>query len=684
MLSVKGLALGIAMCSLASLSTPRLAQAACTTDGDALIRLPAHTTIAAPQSVPDAAGGAFIVWSDNRTGNYDVYISRFQEDCQLAPGWPTPGTYVCTAPGHQRNPKVVPDGSGGVYIVWEDERNGTDKDLFAQRITSSGAIAAGWPLDGVPVVAVGGNQTPFDIAVDGSAGLLVAWLHDVGNPSQNYVFAQKIAAADGAQIWTPSGGINVSYPIASGSVNGGLPRIVPTGSGGAIIGWPNLGTANSSFRKLSSSGAQQWVSTTTLPAVQMVMLPTASGGAQVAAYRLAGASSDIYYDIIASDGTVPTEIGVCTATGNQTTPRMVADATGGVVIAWIDQRTAATEVYASRIVDGAILNEPGTCSWQPGSGVAVATGSGTRTGLVLAADGLGGGALAWQEGNDIKARQVRANALLGSPVTVCGATGTQSSPTIVLTSLGHAFSAFLDPRLPAENAIFGNHIAVSAVRPPALSSLTLLGSGPSTIAVTWSFPSPDPVYGPATAFDVRVSSQPITEDNFAQATLIGISYGMCAAAEGLNTCQPYYVALRTRYGCHFWSSVSNNVSAATSCSGGFDVACGIPNRLPPTDATEAPPREVEFGSPSPNPSHGGFQLDFGIPEHARGSQLELAIFDLLGRRVRVLEKAAATPGRFHIVWDGRGEAGKLVRSGVYYARLTILDKRITRMLTLTP
>jgi len=70
--------------------------------------------------------------------------------------WPPGGVALCASGVCQATaPVPCPDGQGGAFIVWADYRNdvlsnGND-DLYVQHITASGAIAPGWPADGVPV-----------------------------------------------------------------------------------------------------------------------------------------------------------------------------------------------------------------------------------------------------------------------------------------------------------------------------------------------------------------------------------------------------------------------------------------------------------------------------------------------------------------------------------------------------
>jgi hypothetical protein len=46
----------------------------------------------------------------------------------------------------------------------------------------------------------------------------------------------------------------------------------------------------------------------------------------------------------------------------------------------------------------------------------------------------------------------------------------------------------------------------------------------------------------------------------------------------------------------------------------------------------------------------------------------VALFDVLGRRVRALRCSGAQGELLHFVWDGTDEAGASMAAGVYYLR----------------
>jgi flagellar hook capping protein FlgD len=74
----------------------------------------------------------------------------------------------------------------------------------------------------------------------------------------------------------------------------------------------------------------------------------------------------------------------------------------------------------------------------------------------------------------------------------------------------------------------------------------------------------------------------------------------------------------------------------------------------------------------PNPGRGATSIQLhvaGAPTD-RAAQGEAGIYDLTGRRVRMLHRGPVARGLTTLHWDGRDERGDLLRGGVYMLRFT--------------
>ena len=96
---------------------------------------------------------------------------------------------------------------------------------------------------------------------------------------------------------------------------------------------------------------------------------------------------------------------------------------------------------------------------------------------------------------------------------------------------------------------------------------------------------------------------------------------------------------------------------------------GNPLSTPANVAVEpalAPLRD-QFGSLGPNPFRGSVTLAFSL---AAAGPVEAVVYDVLGREVRVLARAAAfAAGPQRLAWDGRDDSGRAAGAGVYFVRV---------------
>lgn len=79
------------------------------------------------------------------------------------------------------------------------------------------------------------------------------------------------------------------------------------------------------------------------------------------------------------------------------------------------------------------------------------------------------------------------------------------------------------------------------------------------------------------------------------------------------------------------------------------------------------PTVTLMSQPFPNPFRGSTSLRLAL---AREGQAKVAIYDLVGRRVRTLVTGLQPAGERMLVWDGRDDGGREVPAGLYLVRFT--------------
>ncbi len=417
-----------------------------------------------------ASGGAIITWYDNRSGNRDIYAQRVNSDG--AAQWTADGVAICTASGDQNSPRMTSDGSGGAIITWYDNRSGS-YDYYAQRVDSAGAVQ--WTADGVAICTASGVQMGPQITSDGSGGAIIAW-YDYRSGSNNDIYAQRVNSA-GVVQWIANG-----VAVCTSSSVGPHPRpplqIISDGSAGAIITWYDYRSGSNYdiyAQRVDSAGVVQWtadgVAICTNPGNQEwpQIISDGSAGAIITWHDDRSGNWDIYAQRVDSVGAVQWTadgVAICTAPGDQYSPQMISDGSGGAIIIWDDDRSGSGwDVYAQR------ANSDGAVQWTA-NGVAISTASGSQDSPQMTSDESGGAIITWDDsrsGNwDIYAQRVESTGNLHSDATppTVTLTSTATSPTKVspipmTATFSEAVTGFVVGDITVGNGTAGNFVAVS-------------------------------------------------------------------------------------------------------------------------------------------------------------------------------------------------------------------------------
>jgi hypothetical protein len=83
------------------------------------------------------------------------------------------------------------------------------------------------------------------------------------------------------------------------------------------------------------------------------------------------------------------------------------------------------------------------------------------------------------------------------------------------------------------------------------------------------------------------------------------------------------------------------------------------------------PATLELSAPSPNPARSSAQAYYSVPASSAGAPYEIAVFDVTGRRIRMLERGTARPGNYPVTWNLRTADGRAAGEGLYFLRITL-------------
>jgi len=158
-------------------------------------------------------------------------------------------------------------------------------------------------------------------------------------------------------------------------------------------------------------------------------------------------NSDIYMEQIGLGGDQawgPNGVAVCTADGNQLNPKIAPDGEGGAIVAWEDQRSGYSTIYAQAV------DHLGRTLWMP-NGVALATNIALNPQII--ADGDGGAIVVWEDyhmgASLIYAQKIDSQGNIQwakNGVAVCPAAILQESPRLSTDGAGGAFITWQDYR----------------------------------------------------------------------------------------------------------------------------------------------------------------------------------------------------------------------------------------------
>lgn len=364
-----------------------------------------------PVLVADGTGGAIIAWEDDRGGMADVYAQRIDANGERQ--WAANGVALCTAMDDQVELAIVTDGAGGAIVAWTDLRKGTEADLHAQRVNAAGVPQ--WTANGVAVAAQARDQYGARLVSDGSTGAFVTW-NDTRVFGRQDVYAARITSA-GVMPWT-AGGVRVAL-TAGGQ---GEPTIANDSSGGVYVAWADMrhGTGDIAAQRLNGTGVRQWGDSARVicrasgaqGAPRIVQL---ASGPCVVWQDARGASPDLYMQRLDGNGLPQWTIDGRLAAGGpgaQDRPDVLPGTGDELLMVWQDRRNASLDVYAQRFA------ADGTERWSAG-GLAVCTVSGEQRYPVLASDASDGAIIVWEDQRDfapdLYGHRVLASGLLGGP-----------------------------------------------------------------------------------------------------------------------------------------------------------------------------------------------------------------------------------------------------------------------------
>lgn len=293
----------------------------------------------------DGAGGSYTVWADNRGTNWDLYVSRVLANGSVHPAFGSDGLVIVDAVGDQQVMSMEHDGAGGAYIVWLDQREASDDNIYIEHVLANGTLVNG--DGGLGVAVLPNRQYSPKVTWDGGTGCWVTWV-DKRSDNAGDIYVQHYNSQ--LQPTFALNGIAIAAEPGKDELN---PRLSYAGDGATLLMFesnindPGNTQADIFVQKMNLSNQHLW-GTYGAPA--------------------------------------------CEADGQQEQARVAGDGAGGCFLVWQDQREENyATIYAQK------MNASGTRLWGTNGAVVVDHSELERDALQpsLREDGLGGLFVAW-------------------------------------------------------------------------------------------------------------------------------------------------------------------------------------------------------------------------------------------------------------------------------------------------
>ncbi len=348
-----------------------------------------------PNIQPDGLGGAIIAWRDERSGTYHVYAQRITADGVVQ--WTPNGIAITSERYGQYGPDIVPDGNGNFYIAWRDDRSGVGQ-IYCQKLDGNGNAL--WTSNGIAVCPTSYWQDRHCTVTDGSGGVILVWEDERNSILNSFIYAQRLDGA-GNKRWTASG---VPIDLSTG-LKGHL-SCIEDECGGAYMTWDSGNAAEwqSIFAQhIDSAGIilpTGIVPVCTAPQEQVApkVVLDGLGGAIITWLDKRNGRDDIYAQRLQSNGTaawnsngIMINLGPSVTGFNWSMPEIVIDEIGGAIITWQQGLGTATswDIFAQRVdPDGNLL-------W-PDTGVVVCGAIDGQYYPQMIPNGEGGAIMTWR------------------------------------------------------------------------------------------------------------------------------------------------------------------------------------------------------------------------------------------------------------------------------------------------
>lgn len=343
----------------------------------------------------DASGGVYVVWDDYRDGSTNIYSAKspngglsFNANVRVDDSGATLTS--------QDVPSLAVAPNGNIYAAWHDHRNNKHDIYFSASTDGGSNFGPNQRVDDTEDRYQG--QIEVSIATDNAGDIYAAWM-DSRNGGNDIYFSKGSLGA------SPVFGADVRVDDATATPSEQMyPAIAVDSSGNAYAAWQDYrnGNADIYFARADSPGyvfgANVRVDDTGTGASGQTSVDIAVDGlgtVYVIWQDERDGNPDIYL-AKSTDGGVTFSASVrvddtATATTHQTLPSIAIDGSNNLYVVWQDNRNGIIDAYFTKSVDGGVTFEANSRIGDAGSLVA------RQMRPDIAVDASGNAFVAWED-----------------------------------------------------------------------------------------------------------------------------------------------------------------------------------------------------------------------------------------------------------------------------------------------
>lgn len=206
-----------------------------------------------PKVVPADGNRVAVAWKDGRDHfQGDIFTQLLDENGN--PIWTTDGIPVTSSDAKQENVRLKSDGAGIIYYIWEDFRTQPEySDVYIQSIDLAGNTR--WQANGLPVTVEDLKQVQPRLTSDDNNGVFVVWQDERnGGWPQSDIYIQHVSS-DGSMLFATNG-----QAVTSGETYQLSPLVRSDGNDGAFVVWGGQETGSIGIKgqHVSTVGNVEW------------------------------------------------------------------------------------------------------------------------------------------------------------------------------------------------------------------------------------------------------------------------------------------------------------------------------------------------------------------------------------------------------------------------------------------